>query len=86
MTLIDGEVFFDRKKDIAMRKQTEAERKRLEALDPNLPPNKRVKKATDKVKNEKEPVAEPDAEEDKPTDDDSEKPPVAITANKGGVR
>ena len=43
MTLIDGEVFFDRKKDIAMRSQLEAERKRLEAMEPNLPPSKRGK-------------------------------------------
>ncbi len=52
MTLIDGEVFFDRKKDIAMRKELEAERKRLEKMEPNLPPNKRgkPKKKDDKSK------------------------------------
>lgn len=48
MTIIDGEVFFDRKKDIAMRSQLAAERKRLEAMEPNLPPNKRGKKAKKK--------------------------------------
>ncbi len=84
MTIIDGEVFFDRTKDIAMRKQLAAERKRLEALEPNLPPNKRGKKASDKVKTEKEPVSEPDGEEDEPTDDDTEKPPVSKFYKGGG--
>ncbi len=43
MTIIDGEVFFDRQKDIAMRRQLEAERERLEKMEANLPPNKRSK-------------------------------------------
>jgi len=45
MTIIDGEVFFDRAKDIAMRTQLDAERKRLEKMEANLPPNKRGKSA-----------------------------------------
>jgi imidazolonepropionase-like amidohydrolase len=57
MTMIDGEVFFDRKKDIAMRSQLEAERKRLEAMEPNLPPGKRGK--ADKKKADKEKDAKP---------------------------
>jgi len=44
MTLVDGEVFFERAKDISMRNEIEEERKRLEAMEPNLPPNKRGKK------------------------------------------
>ena len=51
MTMIDGEVFFDRKKDIEKRGQLEAERKRLEAMEPNLPPGKRGK--ADKKKADK---------------------------------
>lgn len=40
-TYVDGELFFDRDKDISGRADIEAERKRLEALAPNLPPAKR---------------------------------------------
>ncbi|NNE65681.1 MAG: amidohydrolase family protein [Pyrinomonadaceae bacterium] len=52
MTLVDGEVFFDRSKDIAMRKELEEERKRLEAMEPNLPPAKRGKKKKPEAKSE----------------------------------
>ncbi len=60
MTLIDGEVYFDRKKDIARRSQLAAERKRLEAMEPNLPPNKRgkSKKPATKPKPKSTPVPE----------------------------
>ncbi len=47
MTFVDGEVFFDRSKDIAGRKALEEERKKLEAMEPNLPPGKRKKPAKD---------------------------------------
>lgn len=47
MTLIDGEVFFDRAKDIAMRAALKAEREKLEKLDANLPPGKRAKSKND---------------------------------------
>ncbi len=60
MTIIDGELFFDRQKDIAIRSQLEAERKRLEAMEPNLPPNKRgkSKKPKTKAKPAKTPIPE----------------------------
>jgi imidazolonepropionase-like amidohydrolase len=54
-TFVDGEIFFDREVDLANRAKREAERKKLEAMGPNLPPNKRNKK--DKP-----------AEDDKPSD------------------
>ncbi len=44
MTLIDGQVFFDRAKDIAMRETLKQERERLEKNEANLPPEKRLKK------------------------------------------
>lgn len=50
MTLIDGEVFFDRQKDIAMRQQLEAERERLEKMEANLPPSKRSKSKSPQTK------------------------------------
>jgi len=37
-TFVDGELLFDRQADIARRGQLEAERKALEAADPNKPP------------------------------------------------
>ncbi|MFV0389076.1 MAG: amidohydrolase family protein [Pyrinomonadaceae bacterium] len=42
MTLVDGEVVFDRKLDAELRLKREAERKALEKLPQNQPPNKRV--------------------------------------------
>ena len=36
-TFVDGELLFDRQADIARRAQLEAERKTLEAADPNKP-------------------------------------------------
>ncbi|NNE98730.1 MAG: amidohydrolase [Pyrinomonadaceae bacterium] len=42
-TIIDGEIFFDRNADISKRSDLETERKRLEKLEANLPPNKRGK-------------------------------------------
>ncbi len=57
MTLIDGEVFFDRSKDVAMRATIKAERERLEKLEPNLPPSKRSKaKKDDDPKPESDPA------------------------------
>ncbi len=56
MTLVDGEVFFNRKEDIEKRKELEKERERLEKMEPNLPPSKRGKK--DKKDDEK-PKASP---------------------------
>jgi imidazolonepropionase-like amidohydrolase len=47
-TFIDGEIFFDRDKDIADRAAKKAEREKLEAMEPNLPPNKRGKKSKKK--------------------------------------
>ncbi|MGI8556634.1 MAG: amidohydrolase [Pyrinomonadaceae bacterium] len=38
MTMIDGEIFFDRQKDIANRAALEQERKELEKAEPNRPP------------------------------------------------
>ena len=59
MTLIEGEVFFDRSEDIAKRKELAEERKRLEAMDVNLPPNQRgKKKAAAKKKEEPKKKAE----------------------------
>lgn len=55
ITMIDGEVFFDRKKDLAMREELKREREKLEALEPNLPPSKRGKK-DDKPKTMPTPV------------------------------
>ncbi len=40
-TFVDGEELFNRQKDIASRVQSSKERKELEALDENMPPNKR---------------------------------------------
>ncbi|MEZ5344204.1 MAG: amidohydrolase [Pyrinomonadaceae bacterium] len=58
MTLIDGEVFFDRAKDIAARAALQAERERLEKLDANLPPAKRGKSnKNDDSKSEPDPAA-----------------------------
>ena len=37
-TFVDGEVFFDRQQDLARRAQVAAERKQLEAAEPNRPP------------------------------------------------
>ncbi|MDH3530610.1 MAG: amidohydrolase family protein, partial [Acidobacteriota bacterium] len=70
MTLVDGEVFFERAKDIAMRKELEEERKRLEAMEPNLPPSKRGKAKKDEKKDEKKP-------------EETKKTPEAL---KGGVQ
>lgn len=56
-TMVDGEVFFDRAKDIARRAELKAERERLEKLDANLPPGKRGKK--DDKADDKEEKAEP---------------------------
>jgi imidazolonepropionase-like amidohydrolase len=48
ITMIDGEVFFDRSRDLLRRKEFEKERERLEKLEANLPPSKRGKsKKTD---------------------------------------
>jgi imidazolonepropionase-like amidohydrolase len=55
MTLIEGEIFFDRAKDIARREDLAKERARLEQAEANLPPEKRGK--ADKPK--EEPKAEP---------------------------
>jgi imidazolonepropionase-like amidohydrolase len=38
MTLIDGEIFFDRERDLQMRKDRERERAELECAEPNQPP------------------------------------------------
>lgn len=81
MTIIDGEVFFDRKKDIAMRKQLAEERERLEKMEPNLPPSKRGKKDKKDVKKDDEPASKPDGEDEETPD-----APPAIKANKGGLR
>ncbi len=73
MTLVDGEVFFDREKDIAIRGAFEAERKKLEKIEANLPPNKR-KKPKEKPKDETK-------------DDPNEEPtatPVTEAGNGGG--
>jgi imidazolonepropionase-like amidohydrolase len=43
MTMIEGEVFFDRAKDIARRADLEKERAELEKAEANLPPEKRGK-------------------------------------------
>ncbi len=59
MTMIDGEVFFDRKKDIAMRKELEKERERLEKMEPNLPPSKRGKSDKKKEDDKAKPTATP---------------------------
>ena len=56
MTIIDGEVFFDRAKDIAMRTELEAERKRLEKVEANLPPKKRGKSGKPKGKAKPKPT------------------------------
>jgi len=37
-TMIDGEVFFDRQADLALRPELEKERAKLEAAEPNRPP------------------------------------------------
>jgi imidazolonepropionase-like amidohydrolase len=37
-TFVDGEILFDRQQDLARRAQLEAERKELEAAEPNRPP------------------------------------------------
>ncbi len=50
--MIEGEVFFDRAKDIAMRETLKKERIRLEKMEANLPPNKRGKS---KKKSKKKP-------------------------------
>ena len=52
VTMIEGEVFFDRAKDIAMRETLKKERIRLEKMEANLPPNKRGKS---KKKSKKKP-------------------------------
>jgi imidazolonepropionase-like amidohydrolase len=39
MTIIEGEVYFDRAKDLQMREQLAKERETLEKLDPNKPPS-----------------------------------------------
>jgi imidazolonepropionase-like amidohydrolase len=44
-TFIDGEVFFDRKKDLAMRQEKEKERAELERQDPNQAPGARGRPA-----------------------------------------
>jgi hypothetical protein len=38
MTLIDGEIFFDRQQDLARRADLERERALLEQAEPNRPP------------------------------------------------
>lgn len=78
MTIIDGEVFFDRAKDIAMRSELAAERKRLEAMDANLPPNKR-KKASKSDDKDDESKPDPDGKDD----DAEEKDPPVITESSG---
>lgn len=50
MTLIEGEVFFDRARDLLRRKELEKERERLESLEANLPPSKRGKSKKPKEK------------------------------------
>ncbi|REJ77826.1 MAG: amidohydrolase [Acidobacteria bacterium] len=65
-TMVDGEVFFDRKQDIAKRSELKAERESLEKLDANLPPSKRGKKDAAKKEDEDEektPDADPDPTE-----------------------
>lgn len=59
MTFVDGELFFERSKDIANRKSLENERKKLEAMEPNLPPGKRgkTKKDEKEADEEKTPAA-----------------------------
>ncbi len=42
-TLVEGEILFDRSKDIAMREQVAREREELEKAEANLPPEKRGK-------------------------------------------
>lgn len=59
-TLVDGEVLFDRAKDIARRSELKAERERLEKLEANLPPNKRGKKDDKKGGKDENPEATPD--------------------------
>ncbi len=88
MTMIDGEVFFDRKMDIAKRKELKAERDRLEALEPNLPPSKRGKdKSNTDVKKDKEPVSKPDGvDKDSTTDPDTDKTDQPPTFTRGGVK
>lgn len=58
MTLIEGEVFFDRAKDIAMRETLKKERMRLEKIEANLPPNKRGK-SKKKPKGKTKPKSKP---------------------------
>ncbi len=53
-TFVDGEIFFDRSKDIANRSLLQKEREKLEALEPNLPPSKRGKAKTEKKEDEDE--------------------------------
>ncbi len=43
ITMIEGEIFFDRTKDIAARQELEKERESLEKNEANLPPEKRGK-------------------------------------------
>ena len=58
VTMIDGEIFFDRTKDIAMRATLKAERERLEKMEANLPPSKRgkSKKKAAKSKSKEKPA------------------------------
>lgn len=58
-TMIDGEVFFDRKQDLARREQLKAERERLEKMEANLPPGKRGKKNAEDKDKEETPEATP---------------------------
>jgi imidazolonepropionase-like amidohydrolase len=74
MTLIDGEVFFDRQKDIAKRQQLEAERERLEKMEANLPPGKRSK--SDKPNTKPTPKVTPTPQAT----------PTPTNADKGGIR
>jgi imidazolonepropionase-like amidohydrolase len=45
-TFIDGEIFFDRQQDMALRPQLEAERKQLEQAEPNRAPSQGTSPAT----------------------------------------
>jgi imidazolonepropionase-like amidohydrolase len=58
-TLVDGEVLFDRAKDIARRSELKAERERLEKIDANLPPSKRGKKDDQKGDKDEKPEETP---------------------------
>lgn len=59
ITMIEGEVFFDRARDIAMREQLQKEREELEKAEANLPPEKRGKAGKPKEEpKEKEPGRE----------------------------